>query len=66
MSSRLRLLFLNNAIIGIGRIRAVHWGLVYLLLFGENKMDYTVCVVEDEKVSRKMIIELLKKWKLLK
>ena len=29
-------------------------------------MDYTVCVVEDEKVSRKMIIELLKKWKLLK
>ncbi len=24
-------------------------------------MDYTVCVVEDEKVSRKMTIELLKK-----
>ena len=24
-------------------------------------MDYTVCVVEDEKFSRKMTIELLKK-----
>jgi|GEM_PF-4482243 hypothetical protein len=66
MSSCLRLLFFNNAIIGIGEIRAVYWGLVDLLLFGENKRDYTVCVVEDEKISRKMTIELLKKWKLLK
>lgn len=36
-------------------------GFADLLLFGENKMDYTVCVVEDERVSRTMTIELLKK-----
>jgi PleD family two-component response regulator len=35
-------------------------------LFGENKRDYTVCVVEDEKVSRKMTIELLKKMGITK
>ena len=29
-------------------------------------MDYTVCVVEDEKVSRKMTIELLKKMGITK
>jgi len=29
-------------------------------------MDYTVCVVEDEKVSRKMTIELLKKMGIAK
>jgi two-component system, chemotaxis family, chemotaxis protein CheY len=29
-------------------------------------MDYTICVVEDEKVSRKMTIELLKKMGITK
>ena len=29
-------------------------------------MDYTVCIVEDEKVSRKMTIELLKKMGITK
>ena len=29
-------------------------------------MNYTVCVVEDEKVSRKMTIELLRKMKITK
>ena len=29
-------------------------------------MDYTVCVVEDEKFSRKIIIELLKKMRIAK
>ena len=29
-------------------------------------MDYTVCVVEDEKFSRKIIIELLKKMGIAK
>ena len=29
-------------------------------------MDYTICVVEDEKVSRKMTIELLKKMGIAK
>ena len=36
-------------------------GFVGLNSNGENKMDCTVCVVEDEKVSRLMTIELLKK-----
>ena len=29
-------------------------------------MNYTVCVVEDEKISRKMTIELLRKMKITK
>ena len=65
MSSILKLFLFNNAIIGIAGMKAVA-GLVDLLLFGENKMDYTVCVVEDEKVSRKMTIELLKKMGITK
>jgi two-component system, chemotaxis family, chemotaxis protein CheY len=35
-------------------------------LFGENKINYTVCVIEDEKVSRKMTIELLMKMEIAK
>ena len=32
----------------------------------EDYMNYTVCVVEDEKVSRTMTLEMLKKMRLNK
>jgi hypothetical protein len=41
-------------------------GFIGLLFSGDNKMNYTVCVVEDAKVSRKMTIELLSKMEIAK
>jgi two-component system, chemotaxis family, chemotaxis protein CheY len=35
-------------------------------LFGEKNNNYTVCVVEDEKVFSKMTIELLRKMEIAK